>query len=306
MPLSDAFKSQIADLIAKHQVVLFMKGSRHFPQCGFSAQVVEILNELAPGYETVNVLSSPELREGIKEYSEWPAIPQLYVRGQFVGGCDIVKELKESGELQRLLGSDTPVAAPPRLTITRAARKILDATLAENAGEVLHLTIDQAFQPDLFLAPAAPSKVETDCDGLAVQLDPASARHADGITIDFVEGENSGFRVDNPNEPPKVKQLSAPQLKAMLDRGEVLLFDVRPDSERAIASIAAARSLDREGQEFMFGLPREQPIALHCHHGIRSQNAAQQLLSEGFRTVYNLSGGIEAWSATVDESVPRY
>ena len=108
------------------------------------------------------------------------------------------------------------------------------------------------------------------------------------------------------NEPPKVMQLSAAELEAMLDQGEIILFDVRPQHERALAAIAGARPLDAAGQEYLLGLDRDAPIAFSCHHGIRSQAAAQQLLHEGFRHVYNLKGGIDAWSLTVDASVPRY
>ena len=81
-----------------------MKGTRHMPQCGFSAQVVKILDELKPSYETVDVLRSPEIRDGVKAFSEWPTIPQLYIDGVFVGGCDIVREMQASGELQELIG----------------------------------------------------------------------------------------------------------------------------------------------------------------------------------------------------------
>ena len=107
MPLSEPVRAQIESLVTGKPVVLFMKGNRQFPQCGFSAQVIQILDEVAGTYETVNVLADPEVRDGIKEYSSWPTIPQLYVKGQFVGGCDIVKEMYASGELQRLLGTET-------------------------------------------------------------------------------------------------------------------------------------------------------------------------------------------------------
>ena len=92
----------------------------------------------------------------------------------------------------------------------------------------------------------------------------------------------------------------------MLDRGEVMVFDVRPDDERAIATIAAARPLDAAGQKTLFGLDRDTPVAFHCHLGMRSQEAGDQLLREGFRNVYNLKSGIDAWSQMVDPSVPRY
>ncbi len=89
--------------VKTNDVVLFMKGTPGFPQCGFSGQVVQILDYLGVEYKGVNVLSSDELRQGIKEYSSWPTIPQLYVKGEFVGGSDIVREMFQSGELQALM-----------------------------------------------------------------------------------------------------------------------------------------------------------------------------------------------------------
>ena len=86
-----------------NDVVLFMKGTPQFPQCGFSGQVVQILDHLGVAYKGLNVLDSAELRDGIKAYSNWPTIPQLYVKGEFVGGCDIVREMFQAGELQQTL-----------------------------------------------------------------------------------------------------------------------------------------------------------------------------------------------------------
>jgi monothiol glutaredoxin len=89
----------IANLVTNHRVVLFMKGNKSFPQCGFSAAVVEVLKRHAVPFETVNVLQDQAVREGIKQFSSWPTIPQLYVNGEFIGGCDIVREMDASGEL---------------------------------------------------------------------------------------------------------------------------------------------------------------------------------------------------------------
>jgi monothiol glutaredoxin len=100
MSLDPATKQRIDDLVKQHRVLLFMKGDRSFPQCGFSATVVQILDRLIPDYETVDVLSDPAIRDGIKAYSSWPTIPQLYIDGEFQGGCDIVRELYASGELK--------------------------------------------------------------------------------------------------------------------------------------------------------------------------------------------------------------
>jgi len=94
---------EIQKTIDQNDVVLFMKGSKDFPQCGFSATVSHILNTLGVGFVDIDILQDPELRQGIKEFSDWPTIPQLYVKGGFVGGCDIIKEMMQAGELQQLL-----------------------------------------------------------------------------------------------------------------------------------------------------------------------------------------------------------
>ena len=93
----------ITNEVKSNDVVLFMKGTPVFPQCGFSAAVVEVLSELGVKFHGVNILVDPELRDGIKQFSQWPTIPQLYVKGEFVGGCDIVREMAETGELEQLL-----------------------------------------------------------------------------------------------------------------------------------------------------------------------------------------------------------
>ena len=96
--------SRIDELVRSNDVVLFMKGTALFPQCGFSSRAVSILDHLGVAFETVDVLQDPEIRAGIKNYSDWPTIPQLYVKGEFVGGSDIMMEMFESGELQQLVG----------------------------------------------------------------------------------------------------------------------------------------------------------------------------------------------------------
>jgi len=105
-PAFDAIQKEIDE----NDVVLFMKGTPVFPQCGFSAAVVQVLSHMQVPFKSVDVLQDPELRQGIKEFSSWPTIPQLYVKGQFVGGCDIVREMFENGELRSVL-SENGVAA---------------------------------------------------------------------------------------------------------------------------------------------------------------------------------------------------
>jgi monothiol glutaredoxin len=109
-------KAWIDNEVKANDVVLFMKGTPTFPQCGFSSQVVQILDYLGVDYKGVNVLENMEIRQGIKEYSNWPTIPQLYVKGEFVGGCDIIREMFQEGELKPLLAekgvavAETPAA----------------------------------------------------------------------------------------------------------------------------------------------------------------------------------------------------
>jgi monothiol glutaredoxin len=103
--MDDALRKQIEDTLSQHKVVLFMKGSKQFPMCGFSGQVVQILNKLGVSYTTVNVLDDPAIRQGMKEFSDWPTFPQLYVEKKFVGGADIVRDMFTSGELQKLVGA---------------------------------------------------------------------------------------------------------------------------------------------------------------------------------------------------------
>ena len=93
----------IRKAVASNDIVLFMKGTKNFPQCGFSSQVAQILGHLGVAYQDVNVLDSAEIRDGIKSFTNWPTIPQLYVKGEFVGGCDIIREMFQAGELQQLL-----------------------------------------------------------------------------------------------------------------------------------------------------------------------------------------------------------
>ena len=103
MSSDPATHEKISALVKSNPVMLFMKGTREVPQCGFSAQVVAILDRVAPEYTTFDVLADPTVREGIKEFSRWPTVPQLYVRGEFIGGCDIITEMFQSGELSGTL-----------------------------------------------------------------------------------------------------------------------------------------------------------------------------------------------------------
>jgi monothiol glutaredoxin len=308
MTLDPALKKKIDDLVASDNVVLFMKGSKSFPQCGFSASVVNILNTMVPKYTTVNILADTDIRGGMKEYSDWPTFPQLFIKGEFVGGADIIRQMHESGDLEKKLGDVVAPAKAPNVTVTPRASKELQEALKEAApGDVIHLTITATWEHTLDLGAKESSHVTVETNGITVQLDRASAQKAEGVVVDFIEaGGESGFKIDNPNRPPMVKQIDPKALKALLDAGKVKLYDVRPEKERAIAKLANATMLDDKAMADAEALPKDTAIAFHCHHGGRSRAAAEHFVKLGFTNVYNLAGGIAAWSKDVDPSIPQY
>jgi monothiol glutaredoxin len=288
-------------------VVLFMKGNRRAPQCGFSAQVVQILDRLLPDYSTFDVLSDAAVREGIKAHSSWPTIPQLYVGGEFVGGCDIVKELFQTGEIFGTLGVEAPTVAAPTIHVTDAAATELRRLAAEAGERTLHLAVDAHHQPGLYFGPEEDGEVKVVANGVTLALDPLSAARAEGATIDARQtADGPAFQVDLQGAA-RVPQLEPREVQALLDRGEKFAFvDVRTAEERAQAHIPGTRLLDDALRAELEGLDRDARIVFHCHHGGRSQRAAEHFLALGFRNVANLVGGIDAWSQQVDPAVPRY
>jgi monothiol glutaredoxin len=299
---------RIEQLVKSDRVVLFMKGSRAAPQCGFSATVVGILDQYLPSYTTVNVLADPEIRDGVKAYAQWPTIPQLFVDGEFVGGCDIVREMESSGDLVRTLGTAAVALEPPTITVTDAAAATFRQALADvGGGEALRLTIDSRFVHDLSVSGVGPADLTVVANGIALVLDRNSARRAAGVVIDFVEAPQAGFKIDNPNAPPSVKQLSPREVPDLLASEPGARFvDVRTPGERERARIDGTVLLDASTMAELSALPKSTTLVFHCHHGQRSYQAAMRFLELGFTRVYNVAGGIDAWSTEVDASIPRY
>lgn len=304
--MNEQVRAQIESAIKKSKVVLFMKGNKHFPQCGFSAQVVSILKELGTDFDSVNVLSDPQIRDGIKEFSDWPTIPQLYVGGEFVGGCDIVKDLYAQGELQKMLGVTVENVTPVIKLSASAAKAFAEAH--EGGDDVLRIEVTPQFKYDLHFGPKKAGDIEVKCDGTSIWVDRGSAKRANGMEIDFVTTPDGGaFKIENPNEPPSVKQLRPEELAKWKEKGDAFsLFDVRTEAEIKTASVSFATPLDDDGMKKLAALPKDAKVVFMCHHGMRSRAAAERFLSEGFKNVYNLEGGIDAWSQRVDQKVPRY
>jgi monothiol glutaredoxin len=306
--LSQQTRERIESYIQGNDVVLFMKGNRSMPQCGFSGKVVQILDSLVQDYATVDVLSDPDIRDGIKEYSAWPTIPQLYLKGEFVGGCDVITELYATGDLHRQLGLQAPERKIPTIHLSEAAAARIREYTQRAPGKELKLAIDARFQASLGLAPRQEHEVEVEANGVRVLMDYSTAERADGVSIDLVESATgASFKIDNPNAPAEVKQLAPREVKQLLDQGTKFVFlDVRTVEERAKAVIGGTRLLDQTAAAEIERLPKDTMLVFHCHHGGRSQAAAEHFRSRGFTNVHNLAGGIDAWSREVDKSVPRY
>lgn len=308
MSLEPALRSRIESILNANRVVLFMKGQPSMPQCGFSAKAVGALQDLGVEFDHVNVLADAEIREGIKAYGEWPTIPQLYIDGELVGGSDIILQMAGNGELSSVLGLAAPDRTPPRITVTPAAVEMLRGALADSPGASLQLGIDARFQPNFQLAPHDDNAIAAESNGLRVQFDLASARRAEGITIDWVDDiRGKGLAIDNPNAPKAVQELSVRDADDQLRAGSVTVVDVRPADERAIAAINAPfETFDGDNRARLEALPKDTALAFLCHHGGRSAQAAEQFRALGFTKVSNITGGIDAWSNDVDNGVPKY
>ena len=312
MSLDPALQARIETLLRDNRVVLFMKGQPQAPQCGFSAKAAGALDALDVEYAHVDVLSDPEIREGIKVYGQWPTIPQLYIGGELVGGSDIISQMAASGELNAALGLPPPDRTPPEITITPAAAKMLRESVAGASAQgqfAVSLEIDRRYTAKLALAPLDTNAIAAEVDGVRVQFDAASARRARGLSIDWVDdARGRGLVIENPNAPPKVQAISTGDAAARVQAGELTLVDVRPAEERAIASVNALfETLEgNAGLEKLEALPKDTPLAFLCHHGQRSAQAAEHFRGLGFTRVFNVTGGIDAWAKDVDTSVAQY
>ncbi|MEJ7746043.1 MAG: Grx4 family monothiol glutaredoxin [Luteimonas sp.] len=307
MSLDTALRLRIESLLARHRVLLFMKGEPQAPQCGFSAKAIGALEALGVDYGHVDVLADAELREGIKAYGEWPTIPQLYVDGDLVGGSDIIEQMANSGELHGLLGVPMPDRTPPQVTVTPAAAQMLRKAIDEAGGEVVvKLDVDPRFRTRLHLAPDDPRAITAESAGIRLQFDLAGARRADGLTVDWADDERGrGLIIDNPNAPPPVRTVLPGEAQDRAASGTLRIVDVRPGNERALASLSLPFLTLDDGLAPLQKLSKDTPLAFLCHHGGRSAEAAEHFRELGYREVYNIEGGIAAW-ADIDPKISRY
>ncbi|MDR1075126.1 MAG: Grx4 family monothiol glutaredoxin [Xanthomonadaceae bacterium] len=309
MSLDPSLRARIKALLQANPVVLFMKGEPGMPQCGFSAKASGTLEGLGVAYAHVDVLADQEIREGIKEYGSWPTIPQLYVNGELVGGSDIIEQMANSGELGQLLGLPPVDRTPPSITVTpAAAEKLRGAMLDNGRSAALALTINAQFQTQFQIVPINGNAIATETKGLRFQFDPASAKRANGIIIDWVDDfRGQGLSIDNPNAPRPVESIPVQETEQRVRAGSLVLVDVRPPEERATASVNLPfKTFDDDGMDELENLAKDTPLAFICHRGGRSAQAAEHFNALGFTEVYNVDGGIDAWATLVDASIPRY
>ena len=291
MSLDPAVRTRIETLLATNPVVLFMKGNPRAPQCGFSSKAVGALDATGAAYAHVDVLADPEIREGIKAYGEWPTIPQLYIGGELVGGSDIILQMAGSGELHAALGLPAPDRTPPQITITPAAAAMLKQAIAD-AGD------DFALQIEI--------DITSESAGIRAQFDLASAQRARGMSIDWADdARGKGLVIDNPNAPAKVRALTPAQARDRVRDGSLVLVDVRPLDERLLAEAPVAYRHVDHGVAELEALPKDTALAFLCRSGARSAEAAEHFRRLGFRELYNVEGGINAW-ALLDPNLRAY
>jgi len=307
MDLNDDVKSKIENYVLNNRVVLFMKGTPQQPMCGFSAKTVAALNSVVPDYVSVNVLEDAEIREGIKVYGNWPTIPQLYIDGELVGGCDIVLNMLNSGELHRTLGMEEPDRTAPEITITDAASEKIREAMQGHEGIALHFSVDSNWDAQFNLAPAQGQEITSESNGIKVLMDVATAQRARGAVIDWVSTmQGEGLAIELPEAPAPVRQMTVQELARKLKDGSITLVDVRGTHDRSRAFIEGSLFLDRETMEELERLPKDTEIAFLCHHGNSSMGAAEHFRKQGFTRISNVAGGIHAWSMEIDSSVPTY
>ena len=304
--MDDQLREKLTGLVNSHKIVLFMKGNRHQPACGFSARVVGVLQELELDYQTYDVFSDPDIRSGMKEFTQWPTFPQLYVEQEFVGGCDIVLGMNQTGELHQLLGIEREEVVPPVITISETMAGVLNSALQRYDGGV-RLEISAQFDYDLGVGPMQPGDIEVVSSGIPFYMTRGTAKRANGIRLNYIDGPNGGVTIDNPNEPASVQRMDVQELAALRAANTAhRLLDVRTVEERALATIDGAEHFNAELADELTDLDKDTMLIFHCHHGMRSMAVAQQFLLQGFTNVHNLTGGIDAWSLSVDTAVPRY
>jgi monothiol glutaredoxin len=211
--------------------------------------------------------------------------------------------------LHALLGAPAPDRTPPAIELTPAAAEAISRAMADaDPGVGLHLGVDPHFNAQFQLKPVSGHEIVAEAAGLRIHFDLASAPRPRGMRIDWVEDvRGAGLSITNPNAPPPVKSIGVRELHDRIMAGAIDVIDIRPAEARALAPFPEPHDvLDEDSHARLAALPKDMPLAFLCHHGNSSRQAAEHFREMGFREVYNVEGGIDAWSRDVDPNVPVY
>ena len=289
--MTEELRQKLQGMIDSHDIVLFMKGNRQQPQCGFSNRVVGILEELEIDYQTYNVFSDPDIRSGMKDFSQWPTFPQLYVKQEFVGGCDLVTAMMQSGELPGLLGVTLEEVEPPTIHCSPSILALFKESLATHGGGV-HLEVPKNFEYDIGVGPKNSGQIETIVDGVPFYMSRGSAKRANGISLDFKDGPNGGVLIDNPNEPT-FQDIAVSDVESWLaDNPTAKVYQIGVGAD---ALLPFTTIFDATAHQEINDLSKDHPIAFMCMMGVRSQQAAKSLAFQGYTNIFNIVGGLNAW-----------
>lgn len=291
-------KQIIENLISKNDCVLFMKGTPSHPQCGFSSNTVTIVKELlGDDFITFNVLENNEVREGIKEYGNWPTIPQVYVKSELIGGNDIVTEMYNTGELHSLLNLPQPDRTPAVIKITDKAKENILAGIENIGSNVLMLSIDGQFNTRFSIDKPKGYEVVSEVADIKIYMDVGTAKRANGIEIDWVEDlQGAGLVIKNPNEPKPVNQLTIESLRTGIEKGQYThIYDVRSEEQFNNQNIPGSKRLDKENMQFIESLDKDTELVFVCSVGNTSQGACEFYRKKGYKNINNLVGGVSAW-----------
>ncbi len=297
--MSDQTTERIEQMLTENPVFLFMKGTPQTPMCGFSSNTVKILKDLiGDDFASFNVLEDPEIREGIKAYGQWPTIPQLYVDKELIGGNDIISEMFNTGELHTLLNLPQPDRTPPKISITDEALNHIKEGLKDMGDHQLFLSVDDEFNTRFSLEMPKGYEIIADVGDLKVYMDIGTAKRSDGVAISWVdELQGSGLRINNPNEPPAVRDLSVGELQDWFatDTTQPKIYDVRSADKFNEGSVDHAVRLDKDSIAAIEAMDKNTPLVFVCQVGQSSMSAAEFFRKKGYTKVFNLTGGYNAW-----------
>ncbi len=291
-------KEIIENLVNNNDCILFMKGTPSHPQCGFSSNTITILKDvLGDDFTTFNVLENNDVREGIKEYGNWPTIPQVYVKSELIGGNDIVTEMFNTGELHTMLNLPQPDRTPAEINISEKAKENILSGIENIGSNVLMLSIDNQFNTRFSIDQPKGYEVISEIDEIKIYMDVGTAKKANGIEIDWVEDlQGAGLVIKNPNEPKSVNQLTIESLKQGIESQVIeYIYDVRSEEQYNSQHIPGSKRLDKDNMQVIESLDKNTPLVFVCAVGNTSQGACEFYRKKGYTNINNLVGGVSAW-----------